>query len=254
MAMPIRPTLRELRESVLLRIGMSPDGGAAARAAAQVDERIREAQEYIHLNLDFTHLWTRRAVPLTVGVTDYDWPDDVEVGDLRRVVAARNDGYEIELASGLNTYERNSAYWNGSTSAAPQDTWNAPQLWTIENQIIKIAPAPDEYWTQLIFEAFIAPTPLVSDEDRCAVNGEALKKLAEALLKTHFGMPGAQEAKQAFNDFIEDLRTKQGDGEGFQLGGRQSARLAPDRRNRLGGYGMMATGPYPFGGPFFGRW
>ncbi len=239
MAMPIRPTLGELRESLLRRVGLAAGGSAPANVMPVIDERIRQAERMLHTRIDFTHLWERRDVALTAGVNEYDWPDNVEVGDLRWISAVNSDGYEARLSPGLRPIERNSAYPTPQTDPV---SWSQPLIYTIQNQVIRIGPTPDESWVKLTYEYYLAPGPMVDPEERCAIDGEALLMQAEILVKQHFGMPGIEPVAGQLTEYLKDLQGKQGDGDGFQMGGRQSIRIRPVRRNRVGD----AAGNGPF--------
>jgi hypothetical protein len=108
-----------------------------------------------------------------------------------------------------------------------------PLRWTVENGQIRLAPIPNDYWLSMILECYTSPGPFISDDERCVVHPQALLMLAEVYVKMHFGMPGVDVAKQEFMKFIEDLRALQGDGDGFQVGGKQSIRIMPVIRNRI---------------------
>jgi hypothetical protein len=239
MAMPIRPTLGELRESLLRRVGLAAGGTAPANVLPIIDERIRQAERMLHTRIDFTHLWERMDVPLTAGVNEYDWPDNVEVGDLRWISAVNQDGYEARLNPGMRPIERNSAY---PTPQTDQTNWSQPLIYTIQNQVIRIGPTPDETWVRMVYEYYLAPGPMVDPEERCAIDPEALLMQAEILTKQHFGMPGIEPVVGMLDEYLKDLQAKQGDGDGFQLGGRQSIRIRPWRRNRVAENGR--NGPF----------
>lgn len=236
MTMPVRPTLGELTLSLLRRCGLASGGSVPANIAPILTERLSQAQTILHSNLDMTHLWFRQEVPLVPGTTVYDWPDDIEVGDLRTVIAVHIDGSEVPLAPGMTSLERNSAFRTVGSDGSPvidrPEAWGAPVCFTIENGAITIGPAPDDQWTALRYEGFLSPQPFNDTTVRCAVDSEALLMKAEILVRQHFGMD-TKGAEQAFAGYIDDLRTKQGDGEGFQVGGRQSIRLRPQARNKV---------------------
>lgn len=232
MAIPAQPTLRELKESLLQRLGLATAGSAPAKIDPIVGERLRQAQTHLHTKLDLTRLWVMRDVPLQVGVAQYDHPDDCEIGDLRRMSVLDDRGQEYPLEPGTSVGERASAaQWNGQDPAAGYDR---PRVFTLQNQVLNLTPPPSETYVTLRMEYFVAPSKLVDDADRCSVDPEALLLWAEYLLRIHFGMNAVAETKTLFDDYMLDLQTKQGDGNGFQIGGQQPARLRTFPQNRLG--------------------
>ena len=242
MAMPIRKTLGELREALLGRVGIGSVGANPAGAMPVLDERIRQAQTLLLTRFDWTALWTSTEVPLDVGVAEYDWPDGVgDPSDLVRISVKRaDDGFLHELKPiSMRPNERNAAYPYPQTDP---NAFSCPLVYTIQNQVIRLGPAPDEQWTSMLMEYFLtANAPLVDAGDRCACDPEALLMQAEILVKEHFGMPVGELMRSDLKQYLMDLQGKQGDGDGFQLGGRQSVRNLPQIRNRVVG------APFPSG-------
>lgn len=249
MAMPVRPTLGELRESLLRRCGLATGGSAPANVMPLIDERIRQAERLLHTRIDFTHLWESRDIPMSPGVSAYDWPDRVNVGDLIRVSVVNGDGYEYELETGLRPNERNTAYPQPQTQQA---SWGTPSSYTVQNQVIYVGPTPTDEWATLRMEYYLAPGPMVDPEERCAVDPEALLMQAEILTKQHFGMPGIEPVQVQLREYLIDLQGKQGDGDGFQMGGRQSIRIRPQIRNRVIDRAYAGYGPW-YGAGQYGR-
>jgi hypothetical protein len=230
MALPTRPTLVQLRESLLARVGLASDAAVPSTVIPVVDERLRQAQVHLLAKFDMTHLWTIKDFPLTPGTSVYDWPDKVEVGDLKRISVVRaEDGWEWELKPGMRPEERNILFPSPSTDPT---AWGTPRLYTVQNQVIRIGPAPDESWASLRMEYFQAGTQLVDDGDVCSADPEALLLKAEILVRLALGMQGIQDLERNLKDYLLDLSAKQGDGDGFQMGGRQSIRNQPQIRNR----------------------
>lgn len=230
MAIPTRPTLVQLRESLLARVGLASDAAIPSTVIPVVDERLRQAQAHLLARFDMTYLWTLKDFELTTGTSEYDWPDNVDMGDLKRVCVVRGtDGFEFELMPGMRPNERNTMFPSVTNDSS---SWGCPRLYTVQNQVLKIGPAPDDSWTLLRLEYFDSGSPLIADTDICSADPEALLLKAEILVRLALGMQGIQDLERNLKDYLMDLQAKQGDGDGFQMGGRQSIRNQPQIRNR----------------------
>ena len=170
----------------------------------------------------------RRTIDLVAGESSYDFPDDIEPGQIFSPLYVRrvSDQRIFPLRPGINWLERNAA-----TVAT---TNSIPRRYTFENQMIVIFPTPDiTLYDQLVFDAFTACTDLVSEEDMCSVDSEALIQMAEIMVRPRIGKPDVPGAAAILAKYLDSLTTQSGDNGECLLGGATSAVVTPEGENRL---------------------
>jgi hypothetical protein len=224
MSLRLQPTLSEIRNSVLLRCGLAQEGSIPRNIAGLIDERIRSAERQIFELYPWTAQLVRKDFPLADNVAEYDIPDDTDIGHIDRVVIVRDsDGMEYPLERGIRPEERNVTNQKG-----------CPLRYAYHDQIIEILPRPDTaQYTALRIDYYSTPGGMVSDADRAVVDGEALIMLSEILVREHFGMESTDALRADLATFLDRVKTNQGDGDGFQLGGHISPISQTKRRNRM---------------------
>ncbi len=225
MALTPPTTLGKARLSVAIRCGQAQGNSVPENLTPLIDEKLRSAQKRLWLEAWWTRNLVRQSFPLTAGISDYDFPDNLSSeGVVNLAVLRASDSRVYDIQPGIRTDERNSAAISN----------NCPLRYTFEDQLIRLFPAPDALWSQLIIDGYLQPGAFTDPAENAVVDEEALITLGEILIKGHFGLPTVEE-KSNFDRYLSQLRSRQSDGEGFQLGGPQSYRTQTVPRNRIVG-------------------
>lgn len=227
MALALTPTLQETRQDVLVRTGYATSGNKAAAVQGVVDSFIRAAQRELYVRMNWTMNQKRISIPLVTGQQEYDWPDDLEPGDIRTITVVHSNGHEYDVQMGLRTHERDSA----RTDGVVQNT--RPILATYVDRIIELWPAPSDDYVSLTVDYQLGMTALTDEQDRLVVDGEACTQLATMKFKRHLGLDVQNADVATFERYLNDLSARQSTGEGFQIGGHQSMRNAVQKVNRV---------------------
>jgi hypothetical protein len=201
MALKLLPTLTEIRAEIFLRLGMETQGGQASPDSGLFDSWIRQSNTMLWLEAEWLRARTRFSVPLVVGQSIYDWPDNVDTGKLEMIEYADIDGKVFPLTCGITTQIRN--LW-------PANTTNRPQFYDVHDGIIEILPPPNSTYPLIWITAELGPAELRGEGDRCNVDPEALYQLATLLGREHFQMGDTGSAEKRLMRYIELARTQQG--------------------------------------------
>lgn len=196
---PLAPTLTELRNSVLIRTGMNVTDGSAQQYFPVVDELLRRSQKELHLEAPWLRNYVRTLQNMTVGASDYDLPDDALISDMGRVSVVNTDGKQYPLE-----------YGDGAVRNITTD--NGHPIWyEIQDQIVRVYPAPDAEWVSLVYEYHKGPSDLVGETDRPTIEGEALIQRATFYLKRHTGFGGDWKTdREEHVRYLTRLRQEQG--------------------------------------------
>lgn len=228
MALAPEKTLIELRTAVMERCVLNTSGNLGARAQRVVDGCLNSAQRVLYYDHDYTRLQVRRTITLSDGVTVYDFPDDIEPGQIFNPIFVRriSDQRIFPLRPGINWMERNAAQVTTTNTI--------PCRYTFENQSITIAPGPDTaLYDVLVYDAFLACTPLVADTDMCSIDSEALIQMAEIMVRPRVGLAKIDRADAILAKYLDSLKTQSGDDSDCLLGGATSAVVTPEGENRM---------------------
>ncbi len=227
MSLALPPTLAEIRQATLTRCGLATEGNIPRAIQDIIDERIRDAQSILYENSQWLRTLVERQIEVQDGVTDYDVPDDTEPGKIEAIGIRRiEDGYIFRLEPGMRLGEDNIT----------KPTLNAayPMRYTFIDQIIRVKPPPaSAYYDVFILQYRQVPNALRQDSDRVVVDDRAVKMLAEALVKEHFGGQDTRQLREDLREYVEAVRADQSDGDGLQMGGRISLIAQTQRRNRF---------------------
>jgi len=234
MAAVLQPTLGEIRSATLLRCGLASEGNIPRNIQGILDEKIRSAQIQLYELFPWLVTFVQRDLPLVDEQPYYDIPDDTEPGKITFVVCSRaSDGWLFEMERGIRPGEISTA-----TLVSPG---SQPLRYEFIDQQILVAPAPDtDYYDKLVLYYYQIPGTFREDADRAVVDGEALKMMSEILVKEHFGGMDTKQLRADLESFVNRLKMKQGNGDGFQMGGHQSVATRTQRRNRFAWSGIQA--------------
>lgn len=218
MALALQPTLAELTGELLTLIGQGGTGVANASLNSRAEAAIRRAQILVNQEADWTINRKRVAVALAASATTFDWPDDVNPGDIIRVSAVRNSNtkYEWDLDGGIDADDRTS--WAYGSFSTVQDV---PFKFDFHDGTIEVGPAASSAVTiYLLYLA--APSAMSVPSDRPNCDGEAVLRKAEIVLRNALG-PEYQSAvamcEKDYERYISLIKPKQGVGGGLILGG-----------------------------------
>ena len=196
---PLTPTLTELRNSVLIRAGMNITDGSAGQYFPLVDELLRKSQKELHLEAPWLRNYVRTTQDLTTDNTDYDLPDDAAFSDMGRVSVADTEGKQYELV-----------YGDGMVRNVTQ-TSNRPLWYEIQDQVVRVYPAPSSEWVTLIYEYHRGPAQLIGETDRPSIDGEAMVQRATYYLKRQTGFGGDwQPEREEHLRYLHRLQQEQG--------------------------------------------
>src|SRR5689334_9883769 len=110
MALAPEMSLVDLRDEVMTRCVLNRSGNLGARVQPLIDSCLNSAQRVLYYKHDYTRLQVRRTITLVNGQSTYDFPDDVEPGQIFDPIYVRriSDGRIFPLSPGINWMERNA--------------------------------------------------------------------------------------------------------------------------------------------------
>ena len=210
---PLPPTLTELRNSVLIRTGFNATDGSAGGCFPLVEELLRRSQKELHLEAPWLRNWKRTSQTVTTDEHDYDLPDDALIGDMSRVAIADAEGKEYDLEYGSGSI-RNITTTSGM-----------PKWYEIQDNVIRLHPAPSADWPTLIYEYYEGPADLVADTDRPTIDGEAIIQRATYYLKRQTGFGGEwQPEREEHLRYLKRMQEEQGEIRAIDMRGSHARR------------------------------
>lgn len=201
MSLSLTPTLSQIRKSVMIRAGVGAPGSANAAIQLMVDEFINASQYELYYKAEWIRLSKSSTFNFIAGISDYNVPDDCDIGNIHRLYMENSLGSFYEPKFDFLVDFRN-AY----------KTPSMPRFWQVQDGVIRFLPAPDAtIWTICHLDYNVEITPLVNETDRPAVDGECLIQRAVIKIQAHLGIGRpTQESMQEHLDYLERLRVNQG--------------------------------------------
>ena len=234
MPQPLPATLSEMRASVMTRSGLSTVNDVNARHRSLIDEFLRKAQRYIYLKATWARMRRAASFASQDEVTDYDIPDDTTVGGIYRLVIVDVDGVEDQLV-----YDDVADLQALTLSAKGK-----PQYYRIIDDVIRVLPKVDAAaYPTFRIEYELAPQPLVNDQDRPAVDSEAMVQHATMAMRSHMGIEEDPKMKMLeLQEYLELLKQQVNPGRMYSMASRTFQGPAYYEWN---GYPTgIGTGPY----------
>ena len=243
MTLPTLPTLAFVRGEILQRCGIGTRGNQGARAIPMVDSFIRQSIRKLQVQFPWTRLQTTKQIPLVTGTTQYDFPDGMDDADIEYVGAHNLSSNRVSQMQPDPDRRLRNAYVS--------TTLTCPRYYWFEDGVITITPSPDaSVWDYLILDGYgAAPLP-VNDTDSVPFDGEAIIQTAEMLARPAMGLDVPPSMMQSTSEYLMELRSRQGDGEGTMPGGTTSWKVRPENggnRTGRGGYWGWDTAWNPSG-------
>ena len=179
MALPLKPTLGELRAEVLGRLGFASQGAGAGAIVTTVDSYLRRSQEFLYWHYDFPELRRVDDVLTAAGQTLYDWLDNMEPRQLIEVRVLFN-GLWLPMDEGVEYFHDTVA-----------DSRYYPRRYDRRAQL-EIWPQPDAVYTMRI-EHYQRLDLFAQDSDRCTIDDSILFNYALGKAKRHYRQPDAKD-------------------------------------------------------------
>lgn len=224
MAAPLQPTLGELTYRVAVRTGFGAQGGAGATQRPIIEDFVKSAQaQLIHQYQDTVMRVVNTTDPgsLSVGMTLYDIPNDMEVDELEEILLLTMEGDAAypPLIRGITNTQR--AY---TERQRPQRY--EIRLGTSDQPQIEVWPEPDQAYP-VRMEYFMRPRDFRDPDDRASVHGELIFLHALHTAKAHYRQKDADAIAGQFNALLGELKFKQHKGRRYVRRGYSSVPAQP---------------------------
>jgi len=180
MALPLSPTLADMRAFLQARCGFGNQGEASLIERANFDSILELAQEQIWDEIQWQQKHTVVNVAFAAGQVLYDWPDDVAPEWLTRVAVLYGGTWQ-RLSRGIE-YTHDTF-----TTTGP----SFPSRYDFKSDQLEIWPEPDQDYTGRL-EHFPRLGRLQQDDDRASVPSRLLRSLALYQAKAHYRQPDAE--------------------------------------------------------------
>ncbi len=221
MALKLQPTLSEMVTAVLDGLNLGNQGALNADLHPLIKRHLRVAQAFLWNQHPWLQNRVLERITLANGVTDYDLPDSFEPGAIERVYCASRTSSstdEWEVSGGITPEDRTAVETNAYAG-------RKPFRFEFIDRILRVHPAPegddadeDNAPPYLYLEMQEGQSPLLEDEHRPAVDGEACIQLATILTKEQRRMPVGDTERQTHAKYVASLRGKQREPRVFTLG------------------------------------
>jgi len=220
MAFALPPTLSEVRRAVAIRLNRGAQAEQSPVYRDKLTQYVLQAVSELWSRYPWIISKVRFPVALIDGQSTYDWPDNMEVGRLERLIIVDKDGGESILDPDIRPYERANLTSGDNPSSLPL-------RYEIINQEIVMYPPPlAETYPTMLVEGFMTPAEPVNNDDRIPMNKEALLQWATAVGKADERKSDAVMSMANAVQFIDRLRTMQSDGSSIRIGGGFSQKFA----------------------------
>jgi len=194
MALPVKPTLGELRAELLTRLGFAAQGAAAGNIVPAADSFLRRAQEFLYWHYDFNELDKEYDWTLNSGQTKYDWPDDMDPRQATIFRVKENEEW-FALKEGIEYYH--DTYLNAYTYPVRYD----------RKEQLEIYPVPDKQYT-LRCDYYVRLGRFTQDNDRVTIDDYLVLTYALAKAKAHYKHADAKSYVDDVSAMLRKLKGK----------------------------------------------
>jgi hypothetical protein len=202
MALPLPPTLSEVRNAVAIRSTIGMSGAISKTAIPLLNEAINQANARIYQGA----VWARKTFevyePTVSGTRQYDIPDGANgPGGVLTLEVVNEDGNRYPLV------HNSSNYIDANEQAANEP--GMPLFYYYLGDVIVLDKEVEiSAYPQLRFVVQGAPVTMVDDGDRAAVDREALVQLATIYAKTLLNLPFDRTlVMREFEKYLSDMRS-----------------------------------------------
>lgn len=201
MTFPASPTFGQLRDKVLLEVGIS----RAGNARKHIIDTVSRYLERSHRTLYVSQPWARRnitiEVPLVAGTTIYEFPDKTYPGYIEYVYAVNQDENISPVLLKFHVNPHRFDAINNRQFGPPLHVW-------IENGNLVVGPAPTELWTHLLIQTKERDADFKESGDRCQVDPEMLIMKAAVSATRFLGKHDVADRLEAeLTLYTNDVRT-----------------------------------------------
>jgi len=209
MALPLKPTLGELRAELLSRLGFGAQGAAAGNLMRDADSYLRRAQNYLYWKYDFNELRQTFDYTVNPGQTLYDWRDDMAP---RQIISLR-----VLYNTIWHPLQEGIEYFHDTVV----DTRYYPQRYDRRAQL-EIWPQPDAVYS-LRVEYYQRLARFTQDGDRCTLDSDLVFNYALAKAKRHYRHPDASDYFDEVADFLRRLKSAEHGNKRYVVGEKPGA-------------------------------
>lgn len=202
MALPLPPTLLQLRQSVGIRVGLATSGSLSLSMQAVIDEHLNQCQRELFLRATWARQVVDVQIPTVQGVREYDVPDEAgAIGAIQRL--------DIQDVDGSRRIINYDDAFQLEPDTEQINTPIRPTTWQYINDVIRFPQGVDAVnWPLLNCRYIVADKPLLVQTDRASVDGEALVQYATIITKEYMQVGGDQrQARAAHVQYMFDLRS-----------------------------------------------
>lgn len=216
MALPLAPTLNDLRGELQARLGFGNQGPPSTLGRANLHSIIGRAQEQVWDELQWAQRHTAENIDFVTGQTLYDWPDAVAPEWLTRI--------SVLYASVWQRMHRGIEHVHDTFTATSP---SFPQRYDFKGSQLEIWPDPDQDYTGRI-EYYPRLGDLTLDDDRATVPGRLLFALALYQAKLHYRQPDAEAYAGAYERMKRRIQIGQARGQRYITPTRRRPRHVDD--------------------------
>jgi hypothetical protein len=205
--------LSEVRADVAIGLGMSSQGLYGTDIARMIDFWLRESQNELFFKYSWLRNVTSKTITLITNNTLYDWPDDVQDGEITNVTVVNATGRRFDLTPGISTEVRNNYYLSGA---------GRPAFYDFTDGAVEIIPKPDvANYPSITLEIEVGPSALVNEDDRLSVEDSLVMQRAILKGRDFYGMGDTKSAWATHRDYIQERGAMQDIGQSWQVASRR---------------------------------
>jgi hypothetical protein len=230
MAFAAQYTLADARAEVQTRLGFADQGTAVTRGVKRINSFIQQAVNELVFEADWTDMYQELSIPLIEGQDRYEFPDETQVGQIIAMQVQSEVGTRHPMQGGIQQQD----WYPTPTDTTLRAAIGQPCRWRYVDREIQIIPAPTTTFTNLVI-TYIRRTPILRDDgDLLPFDSEAIIQRAVIHGKIHYQQPGLADSRQLHAIYLARVKTQQGPGRVFFVGGRKSFYITRDKRVPLG--------------------
>ncbi|MDH5572495.1 MAG: hypothetical protein OEY89_12070 [Gammaproteobacteria bacterium] len=209
MALPLKPTLGELRAEIMSRLGYGAQGAASGAMITTINSYLKRGQEYLYWKYNFNELRKIHDWTLNAGQTLYDWPDNMEPRQLIQLRVLVSSEWQ-PMTEGIE-YQHDTVV----------DSRSYPCRYDRRAQL-EIFPQPDISYT-LRGEHYQRLNRFTQDGDRCTIDDTLLFNYALAKAKRHYKQDDAKDYFDEVADMLKKLKAAVHGNKRYIIGEKDSA-------------------------------
>lgn len=230
--MPLVPqmTVSDAANEIAVRLGFTDQGTARARAETRIRSFIRQAINELEKEVEWADNVFEIRIDLINHQDRYEYPEEAKNGNVISVQCELTRGQRYDLQGGIRTQEFVGRPSDESSRVPIGD----PMYWRIIDREIQIRPAPIDVTRipslvillQRSVPAVLEPGTLLP------FDSELIIQRCTVLGRTHYQMPGQDDAKANYAKYLDRVKARQGAAKVFFVGGMKSHFVTRDKHVR----------------------